>query len=352
MTQPALRALLAALCCLVVAAGPSGAEKLPKPGFPLSAAVDPSGAAVLSWKAPSGVVPRQTILLRSTTDLRTTKDGRAFPIARLDASGLPGTYADRLAPQGVPLWYQLKLVAADGRAHYSSAECLTLPAPLIPALARPSLLIDKSAYTLALLDKGVPVRRFPIALGANPVNRKLHLDRASTPEGFYRISGLQPRAEFYRAYDLDYPNEIDRIRYRVMADRKELPHPLPPIGGEIQIHGDGIASNWTWGCIALRNDDMDLLFSLPQLSRGAPVVIAGSELTAEDLESQRALTEQERAVFMEHLVEQGLASGRSPRHWLYGLCKYQAQNGLLMTGILDRSTRRHLERQVRLTVSR
>jgi hypothetical protein len=324
---------------------PAAAGKLPAPSFPLTARLGDGGVVELSWSPPRRQTPRQQILLRSTTDLRTTKDAVAFPIARLDAHGSLSSYNDALAPQGVPLSYQLQLIYEDGQAEYSSVAFVTLPAPRVGALSQPSLLIDKPAYTLSLLDRGLTVRRFPIALGANPVNRKLHLDRASTPEGRYRIVGLQPRAEYYRAYDLDYPNEVDRVRYRVLADNGQLPQPLPSIGGEIQIHGEGIASNWTWGCIALNNSDMDLLFSLSELSQGTQVLIVGSELSREDLESEDGLSEAERLAVMEHLVRSGIASGRSVKHWLYGLCKFQARQGLLVTGLFDCATRRAMERE-------
>jgi hypothetical protein len=339
-------ALLALLVFSILGGLPAAAQRarLPAPSFPLTASLDASGVPLLAWSCPERQAPRQRVMLRSTTDLRTTKDGLAFPIAHLDANRFSKAYLDTEAPHDVGLSYQLKLVFADGRTVYSSVAFITLPPAKLSRLQKPSIFVDKTGYTLTLLDEGQPVRRFPIALGANPVNRKIHLDRASTPEGVYRISGVQPRATFHRAYDLNYPNEVDRIRYRVLADRGDLPNPLPDIGGEIQIHGHGITGNWTWGCIALRDTDMDLLFSLPELRNGTVVVITGTEVTRDDLDVQRSLTEEERHVFMEHLVELGIASGRTSKHWLYGLCKFQAEHGLMMTGLFDRSTRELLER--------
>lgn len=347
-----MRRLILTLCWLLPLVAPATAQvdKLPRPAFPLTIALDAHDNPLLSWSNPGREIPRQRLLLRSTTDLRTTKDAVAFPITTIDASASPVSFLDMAAPQGVQLSYQLRLVYADGRSVFSEVAFITVPAPPWPSrLVSPSLYVDKLAYCLTVLDGGQPVRRFPIALGANPVNRKLHLDRASTPEGLYRISGLQPKAEFYRAYDLNYPNETDRVRYRMLADRGELPDPLPDIGGEIQIHGDGIEGNWTWGCIALRNQDMDLLFSRPELAKGIPVVIVGAELRPEDIECQLDLSQVERESFMQILVDQGIASGHSPKHWLYGLCKFQAANGLLVTGVFDRSTRRLLESQAAIT---
>lgn len=339
--------LFGAILCLWALLTPALAQvdRLPRPSFSLAATLDANNNPLLSWTDTGRETPRQRLMLRSTTDLRTTKDGQAFPIASLEVPGSSTSFRDLAAPQDVQLSYQLKLVYADGRTAFSNVAFVHVPAPRWPGLKNPSLFVDKLAYCLTVLDDGRPVRRFPIALGANPVNRKLHLDRASTPEGLYHVSGLQREATFYRAYDLNYPNELDRVRYRMLADRGELPDPLPDIGGEIQIHGEGIDGNWTWGCIALRNEDMDQLFSRPELGKGVPVVIVGCELRPEDIECQLNLTEQERRDFMELLVDQGIASGRSPKHWLYGLCKFQAANGLLVTGFFDRPTRRLLESQ-------
>ena len=43
------------------------------------------------------------------------------------------------------------------------------------------------------------------------------------------------------------------------------------LGGEIYIHGDGSNSDWTLGCIALNDKDMDELY--PFVSVGTPIVI-------------------------------------------------------------------------------
>ena len=65
---------------------------------------------------------------------------------------------------------------------------------------------------------------------------------------------------------------------------------------------------------------------------------------------RQGLTGEQRQVYMEMLVDQGIASGRSPKHWLYGLCKFQAANGLLVTGMYDRPTRKLLESQGAVTI--
>lgn len=147
----------------------------------------------------------------------------------------------------------------------------------------PVLWVDKNNYTLTVFDGDQVAKVYPIAMGKKPKNRKLHQDNASTPEGFYQIYGTQPEATFYRAYDIDYPNDVDKIRYDFARSYLNIPN--RGIGGEIQIHGEGIHRNWTWGCMALRNDDMDELFSRPEIGRGTQVLITGNEISWEDLES-------------------------------------------------------------------
>jgi hypothetical protein len=63
-----------------------------------------------------------------------------------------------------------------------------------------------------------------------------------------------------------------------MIDGKE-----PLIGGSIQIHGGGIGNNWTFGCIAMRNADIDELFEISGMKVGSPISIIGSEFTRDSL---------------------------------------------------------------------
>lgn len=53
---------------------------------------------------------------------------------------------------------------------------------------------------------------------------------------------------------------------------------LVDIGGDITIHGGGIGLNWTWGCIAMRNEDVDEILESKAVKAGTPVLITGSEI--------------------------------------------------------------------------
>jgi L,D-peptidoglycan transpeptidase YkuD (ErfK/YbiS/YcfS/YnhG family) len=54
-------------------------------------------------------------------------------------------------------------------------------------------------------------------------------------------------------------------------ERRERPPWNTPLGGEIFIHGNGSQSDWTWGCVALDNEDMKELFDA--IPKGTNVVI-------------------------------------------------------------------------------
>ena len=157
------------------------------------------------------------------------------------------------------------------------------PDKTLKQLASPSLLVDKVHYYLEVRDKGQKLKRYPLVLGATPDKRKLNQDNQSTPEGFYRIINLQPDATYHKAYDIDYPNAIDRFRYRFAQTYLDLGE--PGIGGEIQIHGWGIPRNYTWGCMALRDSDMDELFKHPEIGVNTSVQIVGHVLSRADLAS-------------------------------------------------------------------
>lgn len=268
------------------------------PAWGLEAALE--GQAVrLRW--PGG----RAEIYRSTSPLTPALLNQNLPIA--SAAGV-GEWRDRELAHGVDYYY---LVHSQGK--WSAAGPLRLPARALPAAAHPWLRLNKARYVLSVLEGRKVLKTYPIALGREPRKRKLCFDNASTPEGRYTLSNLQPQATFHRAYDVDYPNATDQARYQVAA-------PGPEIGGEIQIHGCGIASNWTFGCMALRNEDMDELFRHPEIGVGTRLWIFGGELTLADLESDAAAGPQDR-----------LALGRR-----------QQVLGLPVTCLMDVATRRAL----------
>jgi murein L,D-transpeptidase YafK len=82
------------------------------------------------------------------------------------------------------------------------------------------------------------------------------------------------KTKYYKALLLNYPNDEDKARFRTEVARGSLP-PSAMIGGLIEIHGNGGKGiDWTEGCIALTDNEMDLVFNIADV--GTPVTIVGS----------------------------------------------------------------------------
>jgi hypothetical protein len=139
-----------------------------------------------------------------------------------------------------------------------------------------ALVVDKRAQMAVLWVKGKPSRGFEVELGYNGLERKLRSGDGATPEGLYRVLRKKGRGEtkYYKALLLDYPNAEDKRRFRDAKANGEL-HRNTAIGSLIEVHGDGgRGTNWTDGCVAVTNGEMDYLFE--KLAVGSPVVIVGA----------------------------------------------------------------------------
>lgn len=134
------------------------------------------------------------------------------------------------------------------------------------------IVIDKSERSLILMQGDRPLRRYDVALGAAPKGAKQFEGDQRTPEGLYRIDFRNADSGFHKALRISYPSEADRMR--------ALEAGLDP-GGQIMIHGlkNGQAwlgerhraDDWTDGCIAVTNAEIDEIWSLVDL--GTPVEI-------------------------------------------------------------------------------
>ncbi len=279
------------------------------------------------------------VLERSTADLSRygAVDDR-LPVRRVDLPGVKGDLIDGDVADNTTYYYRLAL---DGA--FSPVCSVTTPNRPVPPLTAPSILIDKVNYYLELRDGGVPVKRYPFSMGKR-CGRKVCLDRASTPEGRFRITGIQFESNYYAAYDLDYPTAVDKARYAFYKKHDLLPEPGRPIGGDIQIHGSGdwyewnwnLNSNWTWGCVGLRDFDLDELLAQEQIGPGTPVTIVGTEITREDL---AAIDQCDRAAVARALQRELGEGARCDSEWLG---RYQLRKGLPVTCQADARTQKLL----------
>lgn len=135
-----------------------------------------------------------------------------------------------------------------------------------------SVLVDKSKEKLYLLAKGETVREYSVVFGENPKGHKQQEGDERTPEGMYSLDYKKADSSFYKAIHISYPNSEDK------ANAKE--RGVNP-GGLIMIHGqrNGLGwlswaaqwFNWTDGCIAVTNAEMDEIWQLVKV--GTPIEI-------------------------------------------------------------------------------
>jgi hypothetical protein len=136
------------------------------------------------------------------------------------------------------------------------------------------IIVDKAAYKLFLMKNGSVQNEFKIELGFDPIHDKIKQGDCRTPEGFYEVLYPQegPQTRFHKALTINYPNASDLRDFDELKRSGQVGE-LDSVGGEIQIHGaGGRGRNWTLGCIALSNEDMDRLFPLAK-ARGTPILI-------------------------------------------------------------------------------
>jgi len=142
-------------------------------------------------------------------------------------------------------------------------------------LRRPVILVDKLRRQLLLLQGDDEIASYAVDLGAGGIDSKVRAGDEATPEGRYQVTEVRGpgQTRFYRALMLDYPNSEDRARFRRLR-RAGRVEPGSEIGGDIEIHGKGgRGQDWTLGCVALEDDDMDDL--VPRIRVGTPVTIVG-----------------------------------------------------------------------------
>lgn len=132
--------------------------------------------------------------------------------------------------------------------------------------------VDKSEARLYLIREGRVVAEFPVAFGGDPIGHKRQEGDERTPEGRYELDYKKRDSAFFRAIHISYPNADD---VRRAEERGVSP------GGAIMIHGqrNGFGwlafvtqwFNWTDGCIALTNSDMQHVWDAVEV--GTPITI-------------------------------------------------------------------------------
>jgi len=146
------------------------------------------------------------------------------------------------------------------------------PKPL-PKLKSPRIVIEKRRRRLTVFDGQTPVKNYRIGLGWGKGN-KLKEGDGCTPEGEFYICHHNPQSRYRLSLGLSYPNEEDAARglREGLISRQEhdsivnaIEHKKTPpwntkLGGEIMIHGNGADRDWTGGCVAMEDADIEELY--------------------------------------------------------------------------------------------
>ncbi|MEA4999412.1 MAG: L,D-transpeptidase family protein [Candidatus Limiplasma sp.] len=137
------------------------------------------------------------------------------------------------------------------------------------------VVIEKSLRQLTLWDGEQALLRTRVALGRNPVGGKQREGDLRTPEGLYQICLAKEQGKYGKSLGLNYPNaedahrgfqsgQIDQTTLQAVVDAVAAGRRPPwgtPLGGEVYLHAGDVQADWTAGCIALAQEDMDVLFA-------------------------------------------------------------------------------------------
>lgn len=143
-------------------------------------------------------------------------------------------------------------------------------------LAKPRIEVFKAKRVLQLFDGDKLIKTYRVGLGTNPVPPKERQGDRATPEGSYFICHKNPQSKFHLSLAISYPGPADAKRgldagliskaeynaiMEAIAEFKSPPWGTK-LGGEVFVHGNGASSDWTWGCVALDNPDIEELYHL------------------------------------------------------------------------------------------
>lgn len=141
----------------------------------------------------------------------------------------------------------------------------------------PAVIVNKEKHVVTLYDNGVAVKTYRGELGYNSIQDKHYGGDNATPEGRYHVTSKKGlgQSRYHKALLISYPNEDDRREFDRMRKAGQIPNRVG-MGSLIEIHGDGgRGRDWTNGCVALTNRDMDDLFA--RVGVGTPITIVGGD---------------------------------------------------------------------------
>lgn len=125
-----------------------------------------------------------------------------------------------------------------------------------------SIVVYKSKRQLLAYSKGLLIKTYTISLGGNPAGKKEFEGDKKTPEGIYFINNKNPDSGYHKNLGISYPNQKDIENAKKIGKSP---------GGDVKIHGlrNGLGFigkfqrwyDWTAGCIALTDKEIDELYN-------------------------------------------------------------------------------------------
>ncbi len=125
------------------------------------------------------------------------------------------------------------------------------------------VVVWKAQRSLILMSHGRSIKSFKVALGGQPLGKKVRQGDHKTPEGTYLLDRRNSHSQFYKSIHISYPNAEDRAHAHKLGASP---------GGDIFIHGlpngygwvgkDHRLRDWTDGCIAVTNEEIDEIWRI------------------------------------------------------------------------------------------
>lgn len=138
--------------------------------------------------------------------------------------------------------------------------------------------IDKSDRRLTVKKGGKDLVHYSVGLapGADPTKDKVRQGDLATPEGDFTVVTRNDKSSYHLFLGISYPTaeDADRgLRAGLVSEAQarlireaDAAGRVPPwnttLGGAIGIHGGGGSNDWTLGCIAVENDEIEALWDI------------------------------------------------------------------------------------------
>ncbi|MBE2290600.1 MAG: L,D-transpeptidase family protein [Chitinophagaceae bacterium] len=153
--------------------------------------------------------------------------------------------------------YFLPLLLVCGLLSYSLYPIEKIPSGKLVT----KIVVRKSVRKMEVYAHDTILATYTIALGGNPVGHKQFEGDKKTPEGVYYINDKTTKSRYHKNLGVSYPNTLDKATAERLGRSP---------GGDIKIHGlqNGLGfigrfqhlADWTAGCIAITNAELDDLF--------------------------------------------------------------------------------------------